>query len=271
MIHLFVFRLIFANISSLKTESIMRRILFILYFCLIALPIFLVATILTATIVIIGCLLGGERFFSYYPGMLWSRLACLLTGCPIKIKGRKNIQKGQSYVFVANHQSAYDIFMIYGHLGTPIKWMMKKGLAKIPFVGFACRMAGFVFVDTASARSAQRSVSEAENILRHGRSLIVFPEGARTPDGHLGRFKRGAYQIAVDRQLPIIPITLNGPYHVMRIGSWRIRPHRMEMIIHPPVMSHLKKTNESEEKELLQTLVNETRKTIHSALWDEFK
>jgi 1-acyl-sn-glycerol-3-phosphate acyltransferase len=271
MINMFIIRLIFANNSSLNVEFMIRRFFFLLYFYLIALPTFIVATILTATIVIIGCLLGGDRFFSYYPGMLWSRLTCLLTLCPVKIKGRENIQKGRSYVFVSNHQSAYDIFMIYGHLGAPIKWMMKKGLAKIPFVGYACRMAGFIFVDTASARSAQRSVSEAESKLRHGRSLIVFPEGARTPDGHLGRFKRGAYQIAVDLQLPLIPITLNGPYHVMPIRSWHIRPHRMEMIIHPPVMPIPKKTNEKEEKELLQTFVNETRETIYSGLWDEFK
>lgn len=246
----------------------MLCILYKVYFWLIAIPLFVIATILTATTVIIGCLLGGERFFSYYPGMLWSRLACILTLCPVSIKGRENIQKGKSYVFVSNHQSAYDIFLIYGYLGTPLKWMMKKGLAKIPFVGFACRMAGFIFVDNTTARSAQKSVLEAERKLKHGRSLIVFPEGARTPDGHLGRFKRGAYQIAIEQQLPIIPITLNGPYKVMPIGSWNIRPHRMEMIIHPPVIPHYKG---SEDKEYLQELVDTTKQTIYSDLWNEFK
>ena len=231
-------------------------------------PVFARLTRLTALTVIVGCLLGWERFFSYYPGAFWSRMACVLTLCPVTIKGRENIKKGQSYVFVANHQIAYDIFVIYGFLGTPIKWMMKKGLAKIPFVGYACRMAGFTFVDNSSARSAQKSVTEAEQKLKHGRSLIIFPEGARTPDGHLGRFKRGAYQIAVDLQLPIIPITLNGPYKVMPIGSWDIRPHRMEMIIHPPVIPHQKK---EDEKELLQKLVASTRQTIYSGLWEEFR
>jgi 1-acyl-sn-glycerol-3-phosphate acyltransferase len=246
----------------------MLRILYKIYFWLIAIPVFAVLTILTAVIVIIGCLLGGERFFSYYPGALWSRMACVLTLCPVSVKGRNNIKRGQSYIFVANHQSAYDIFVIYGFLGAPIKWMMKKGLAKIPFVGYACRMAGFIFVDNSSARSAQKSVIEAERKLKYGDSLIIFPEGARTPDGHLGRFKRGAYQIAVDQQLPIIPITLNGPYKVMPIGSWDIRPHRMEMIIHSPVVPHQKK---DEDKEILQKLVYSTRQTIYSALWEAFK
>ncbi|HCC51849.1 MAG TPA: 1-acyl-sn-glycerol-3-phosphate acyltransferase [Porphyromonadaceae bacterium] len=246
----------------------MLRILYKIYFWLIAVPVFAVLTILTAVTVIIGCSLGGERFFSYYPGALWSRMACALSLCPVTVKGRENIKKGQSYIFVGNHQSAYDIFVIYGFLGAPIKWMMKKGLAKIPFVGHACRMAGFIFVDNSSARSAQKSVTEAEHKLKHGRSLIIFPEGARTSDGHLGRFKRGAYQIAVDQQLPIIPITLNGPYKVMRIDSWDIRPHRMEMVIHPPVTPHQK---EEDDKEMLQKLADSTRQTIYSALWKEFR
>ena len=246
----------------------MLNILYKVYFWLIAMPIFALATILTASIVIIGCLMGGERYFSYYPGVLWARIACVLTLCPVSIKGRENIREGQSYVFVSNHQGAYDIFLIYGYLSAPIKWMMKKELAKIPFVGFACRMAGFIFVDNSTARAAQKSVAEAESKLRYGRSLIIFPEGGRTPDGHLKRFKRGAYQIAVEQQLPIVPITLNGPYKVMSIGSWNIRPYRMEMIIHPPVMPHEKK---NDNKEALPELVDATQTTIYSALWDEFK
>jgi 1-acyl-sn-glycerol-3-phosphate acyltransferase len=231
-------------------------------------PVFAITTMLTAAIVAVGCILGGEKFFSYYPGMLWARIACILTLCPVKIKGRENIKKGQSYVFVSNHQGAFDIFLIYGYLGAPIKWMMKKGLAKIPLVGFACRMAGFTFVDNSSARSAHKSVQEAERSLQYGRSLIVFPEGSRSPDGHVKRFKRGAYQIAVDQQLPIVPITLNGPYKVMPTGSWDVYPHRMEMIIHPPVLTHKK---ENDDKEQLQKLVDATQKTIFSALWKEFK
>jgi 1-acyl-sn-glycerol-3-phosphate acyltransferase len=129
-------------------------------------------------------------------------------------------------------------------------------------------MANFIFVDNSSARTAQKSVAEAERKLKYGRSLIIFPEGARTPDGHLGRFKRGAYQIAVDRQLPIVPITLNGPYKVMPIGSWNIQPHRMEMIIHPVIIPHKK---EEDDKDKLQKLIDSTRQTIHSSLWKEFK
>jgi len=246
----------------------MIRFIYKIYLWVIAMPVFVIVTLLTATTVIIGCLLGGERFFSYYPGMIWSRITCIITLCPVRVKGRENIKKNTSYVFVSNHQGAYDIFLIYGYLGAPIKWMMKKGLRKIPFVGLACRMAGFIFVDNSSARNAQKSIREAENNLQVGRSLIIFPEGGRTSDSHIRPFKRGAYQIAVDLQLPLIPITLNGPYKVMPVGSWDIRPHRLEMTIHPPVVPHKK---EDGSKENLQALVNATQQTICNALWEEFK
>jgi len=249
------------------------------YFWLFVIPVFAIVTILAALAAAIGCMLGGEKIFSYYPGMIWARAACILTLCRVTVKGRENIRRGQSYVFVANHQSAYDIFVIYGYLGSHIKWMMRKGLEKIPFVGFACRKCGFIFVDNSSARTAQKSIMEAESKLKNGRSLIIFPEGSRTKDGKMGKFKRGAYQIAVEMKLPLVPITLNGPFKVMRSNSFNIKPHRMEMIIHPeveiPPYPAIDPSDSRQAmlavKERLQTLVDMTRDVIYSDLWDEFK
>ena len=246
----------------------MLRMLYLIYYCLIVVPLFFVATIITALTVMIGCLLGGEKFFAFYPGMIWSRFVCSLALCPVKIKGKENLQKGQSCIFVANHQSAFDIFLIYGYLGVPIKWMMKIELAKVPFVGAACRAAGFVFVDSSSARAAHRSIAEAEHRLKDGASLAVFPEGSRTYDGKIARFRKGAFQIANDLKLPIVPITLNGPYKVLPIGSALAHPHRMEMVIHPPIS--VRKANELNSGSL-QTLADHTKSIISSALWNEFK
>jgi 1-acyl-sn-glycerol-3-phosphate acyltransferase len=212
-------------------------------------------------------MLGGERFFSYYPGMIWSRITCYLALCPVKISGREHISRGQSYVFVSNHQGAFDIFLIYGFLGVPIKWVMKAGLRKLPFVGAACRAAGFIFVDHSSPKAAARSIKEAEQVLKKGASVIVFPEGSRTYTGKMVPFKKGAFQMAADLHLPIVPITLNGPYKVLPIGSCRLKRHRMEMIIHPPVS-----TEETEAGHKgLQQLAGHTHQIIASALWKEFR
>lgn len=96
-------------------------------------------------------------------------------------------------------------------LGVPIKWVMKAGIAKIPFVGAACRAAGFIFVDNSTPKAAARSVLEAERSLKNGASVVVFPEGSRTYNGKMIRFKKGAYQMAADQHLQIVLITLNGP------------------------------------------------------------
>lgn len=230
-------------------------------------PIFLALTIITALTVIMGCFLGGERIFAYYPGMIWSRLTCYLALCPVTVKGRKYLNKKQSYVFVANHQGAFDIFVIYGFLQTHIKWVMKKGIRKIPFVGVACKAAGFIFVDNSTPKAAAKTIQDAEHHLQDGVSVVVFPEGSRTYTGKMIRFKKGAYQIAVDLHLPIVPITLNGPYDVLPIGKLNIHPHRMEMIIHEPISTNELDTSHK----TLQYLADKTQQTIASSLWEKYK
>ena len=217
----------------------MGRILYIVYLWLFFVPVFLVLTILTAVTVIIGCLLGGEKIFAYYPGMIWSRLTCYLALCPVTVKGREHIDRKQSYVFVANHQGAFDIFLIYG----------------------------FIFVDNSTPKAAARSVLEAERCLRNGASVVVFPEGSRTYTGKMIRFKKGAYQMALDQHLPIIPITLNGPFDVLPIGSLNVHRHRMEMVIHPAVSTE----NIDTSHKGMQAFADQTQEIIASALWEEYK
>jgi 1-acyl-sn-glycerol-3-phosphate acyltransferase len=230
-------------------------------------PVFLVLTFLTALTTIAGCLLGGEKVFSYYPGMIWSRLTCYLALCPVKVYGREHLRRKQSYVFVSNHQGAFDIFLIYGFLGVPVKWVMKAGIGKIPFVGAACRAAGFIFVDNSTPKAAARSVTEAEKSLKNHASVVVFPEGSRTYTGKMGRFKKGAFQMAFDQRLPVIPITLNGPYDVLPIHTLQVRPHRMEMTIHPPVPTE----GIDPSHKGLNQLAAQTHDIIASALWEEYK
>ena len=157
--------------------------------------------------------------------------------------------------------------MIYGFLGVPIKWVMKAGLEKIPFVGAACRAAGFIFVDNSSTKAAARSVREAERALKSGASIAIFPEGSRTKTGRLGRFKKGAYQMAADQHLPIIPITLNGPFDVLPIGSLNLHRRPMEMVIHEAIPAE----SMDPSHEGLQQMANRTREIIESSLWDKYK
>lgn len=205
-----------------------------LYQWIIVMPIMVVITIMTALITIIGCFLGNHRVWGYYPGLIWSRLFCLISLVRIEVRGREKLDRSTSYVFVANHQGAYDIFLIYGYLGHKFKWMMKSSLRRIPFVGAACAAAGFIFVDR-SGKGLRETLAAAEKILTGGMSLVVFPEGSRTPDGKIHRFKKGAYQIADDLSLPVVPLTIDGSYQVLSKNSKLIRPGKIVLTVHDPI------------------------------------
>ena len=206
-----------------------------IYQILIMLPILVVATIITAIVTVIGSALGGGRWWGYYPEIWWSRLWCWLAFVRVTVKGRGNVDKSTSYVFVANHQGAYDIFTIYGYLGHNFRWMMKQSLRKIPFVGFACASSHQIFVDKSSRSALKRTMERAEEQLRGGMSLVVFPEGARTPDGRMHTFKKGAFLLATEFNLPVVPMTIDGVYKVMPRTAWLPRPGHVTLTIHKPI------------------------------------
>ena len=245
----------------------MKRAFIFLYQLIIWLPLFLSATILTALVCTIGCALGNERIFSYYPGKFWSKFACWISLCPVRVTGREKLRSDQSYIFVANHQGVYDIWLLYGYLNVPIKWIMKQSLRSLPFVGKACEMAGFIFVDNSSPVAAARTIREAEQRLKQGASIAIFPEGSRTATGELGKFKKGAYQMALDMKLPVVPVTINGSYKVMPRHTLLFVPHRMEMIIHDPVPTEdLVTENLRDAATHIRTLLEHSREIIASRL-----
>lgn len=213
------------------------KYLYRLYQLLVALPIFLLASILTSLVTILGCWLGNGHLWGYYPGKLWSWLTIRLFLLPVKVKGRENLDKSQSYVFVSNHQGAFDIFLIYGFLGRNFKWMMKRQIRQIPFVGMACEYSHQIFVDKRGPSKIKETYDKARETLSGGMSVVVFPEGARTFTGHMGVFKRGAFMLADELQLPVVPLTINGSFNVMpRMRDFRwVTWHPLRLTIHEPI------------------------------------
>ena len=230
------------------------KFLYRLYQLLIALPLILCATTLTALATIIGCALGGAKTWGYYPAMLWSRFMCWIMLLPVKVEGRELLDKKQSYVFVANHQGPYDIFLVYGYLGRSFRWMMKKSLRNIPLVGKACESAGHIMVDKSGPKAIHRTYEQAEQVLKHGVSLVVFPEGARSFTGHMGKFRRGAFQLADELRLPVIPVTIDGSFDVLprQKGINFVTWHKLRLVIHAPIVSD-KQGTEAVQKTLEQS------------------
>ena len=232
------------------------------YQLLVAAPILLLATTLTAIVTILGCTLGKAHFWGYYPAMIWSRLMCWLMLLPVRVEGRENLHPHTSYVFVANHQGPYDIFLIYGFLGRNFKWMMKKSLGKLPLIGRACRSAGHIMVDKSGPRGIQHTCEQGRRVLHGGTSLVVFPEGARTFTGHMGVFRRGAFQLADELQMSVVPITINGSFDVLsrQQGFTFLTWHPLRLTIHPAIAPQ-----ESGHDDV-QHLMQQSYDTIMSAL-----
>lgn len=230
-----------------------------IYFFLIALPLLLAVTILACLSILIGMPLGAGEMFGYHVASLWARIFCMLSLVKVTVNGEENIDKNTSYVFVANHQGYYDIFSIYGYMKHDFKWMMKKSLGKIWLVGYTCKKMGHIFVDRSSPSAVRRTIETAEKQLRNGMSIVVFPEGARTFTGKMGPFKKGAYQLALEFHLPLVPVTIDGSFKVMPRTRFLPRPGHIVLTIHKPIAPP---DTEAERIEVME----KSRQAIASAL-----
>ena len=240
----------------------MQKILLILYRIyqiLVMYPLVAVITILAGLITSVGSLIFGGRLWGYWPAHIWARICLLLTPVKVTVKGRENIDPRTSYVFVANHQGAYDIFAIYGYLNHNFKWMMKIGLLKFPIIGPSCAAAGHIFVDNSSPAAIRKTMSKAEATLRHGMSLVVFPEGSRTRTGKMGHFHKGAFQLAMEFSLPVVPVTIDGAFDILTRGSIFPRPGSITLTIHPPVTPPV---DEADRRRVIEA----SYAAVHSAL-----
>lgn len=242
-----------------------KNVFIFLYQWLIFMPIFILITLLTALTVMLMAPIFGSKFWGYYPPKWWSRLTCWLALCRVKTSGHENLDPRQSYIFVPNHQGAFDIFLIYGFLNQNVKWMQKHSLRKIPFVGFASEKAGHVFVDNSTPKTRATSIENAKKQIVDGVSMVIFPEGSRSRNGKMGRFKRGAYYLARDLKLPVVPLTINGAYDVMKRGGLHLNPGKLELVIHKPI------STEALSEDELSELIDDTRNIIYSALWEKYK
>lgn len=236
-----------------------NKLLYILYQpykWLFFIPFLLINTVIFGIIAVIVSTLINQRVGSYFGGVVWSRVNGFFTPMFVRVKGRENIVKNQSYVIISNHQSLYDIFVVYGWLGLDIKWVMKKELAKIPGIGFGSKKVGHIFLDRSNSRVALESLNNAKKKLVNGTSVVIFPEGTRSKTGVPGTFKKGAFKLALDLDLPLLPITILGTKNILPTGTVDLRPGRATMIIHKPINAG------SYSEETMRDIMDESKRVI---------
>ncbi len=216
----------------------MRKFLHILYQpykWLVFVPILVGSTlILGATAIAIASALS-PKLASKTCAVGWARLNSFLTPMFVSVRGRRNIDKRQSYVIVSNHLSHYDIFVLYGWLGIDFKWVMKKELRNLPALGTACEKMGHIYIDRSNRAAAIASLEEAKKKIADGTSVLFFPEGTRSTTGEMREFKKGAFVMAMDLGLPILPITIRGTNRILPPNTRDLFPGQANMRIHEPI------------------------------------
>jgi len=240
------------------------RLLYLPYKWLIFGPLAVVSTVVCATGAVVLAFLS-PRLASRLCGPAWARFNCLITPMLVRVEGRERIDPRQSYVIVANHQSQYDIFVLYGWLGIEFKWVMKKELRKMPMIGVSCERIGHVFIDRSNRQAAIETINQAKAKIVDGVSILFFPEGTRSLDGRLRPFKRGAFRMALDLGLPLLPATVVGTRDVLPAGTRRLFPGRARLVFHDPIPT------ECLGDEDLPRLIDQTREVIASALPPELR
>ncbi len=196
--------------------------------------------------------------FLHTLSVLWGRSVVLvLPNLRYTVKGKENIMpNGNGVIYVANHQSQLDILALF-ILGPHFRWLAKQSLFMIPIFGWALKLSGNVSVIRNDRKSRAKCMEDARKIIERGISMVFFPEGTRSLDGVLKSFKLGAFSLAKDTGVPIVPVTIVGADAFLPKGSIVPKGNRFDIIVHPRI--------EVAERTVLQ-LSNLAREAIASAL-----
>lgn len=187
---------------------------------------------------------------------IWAKILLKLTNTRTEIVGAENILLGKPQIFLANHQSDFDILIVLGHLPSQFRWIVKKELFHIPIFGKAMRNAGYIEIDRQHHERAMQSLDIAARKIREGKSVMSFPEGTRSKDGKIKPFKQGMFYLAIKSGVPIVPISIIGAGDIMPKRSLQIKPGKIIMVIDSPIdVSNYSSENRQELIDLVQTVI----------------
>jgi 1-acyl-sn-glycerol-3-phosphate acyltransferase len=180
--------------------------------------------------------LPGTRWCCETFPRAWARVLLFLSGARVRLEGLERVDWGHPVILVANHQSWFDVFALTAHLPPRARFVAKEELARIPVFGPAWRACGHISVDRGDRSRAIASIEEAGSRVRDERlAVIFFPEGTRSPDGRLRAFKKGAFVLAIQTGVPVVPVGIAGTRSIMPKGSLRIHPGEIRIRVGEPI------------------------------------
>ena len=193
-------------------------------------------------------------------GRFWGRVALRLAGTRLQVFGQEHLPQGQAVIFMANHQSQFDVLALFAGIPGQFRWLAKAELFRIPLFGLAMRRSGYIPVNRENRREAMQSMNAAARRIASGTSVVVFPEGTRSDDGHLLPLKKGGFLLAIHSQVPIVPIAIHNTGRLLPKGSRTLRGGNIQVEILPPIPTAGLRNSASEE------LTTQVRQALESAL-----
>ncbi len=193
----------------------------------------------TITLVSCGLLISifdwKGRIFGHV-ARIWSKILLFISRVPYSVHGLDNLEPKKHYFFAANHESAFDIPLAFAAIPLRMVAVSKIELKKIPFFGWGMIAARTIFVDRRDRERALKSLKKAKTSLKNNpRSIMVYPEGTRSLDGKIHKFKKGGIVLAIEIGMPIVPVALCGTSDVIKKGSWKLTPKKLEIRIGKPI------------------------------------
>ncbi len=194
-------------------------------------PVVSLYTIVLGTASLLSTLVDRRGTFGHRCARTWAWLILKTTGVTVTVSGLEHFEPGRSYVVAANHQSIYDIPILFTALPLDLRIVAKDSLGRIPFLGWHLQRTGHLLVDRKHPGAG--ILKRMAQLVRASRSVIVFPEGTRSLDGGVGRFKGGIFLLAIDSDLPVVPVSIVGSRFVMRKGRLMVCPGAVALTVHP--------------------------------------
>lgn len=201
----------------------------------IAIPLICLYTIVMATISLLLSLYDPTGKRQHWCAQVWCRMIAVTAGARVRVYGAKYLSRGTSYVFLSTHQSYMDIPAMLGYLPAQLRIAAKKSLFRVPFMGWHLKRAGHIPIDRSSTENAVASMQKAASYVHDGICAFVFPEGTRSRDGYLHKFKKGGFKLAIQAGAPIIPITIIGSRQILPPDELIFRAGPIEMYVDAPI------------------------------------
>lgn len=180
-------------------------------------------------------LITGNDNVIYSPVRLFVRAGLAMVGVRVEVNGLEHLDPNQPYIFTPNHQSFIEVPLLVTYIHRNPGYLAKKEVFKYPIFGFGIKLIGMVPVDRSHSPSAVESAKQATENLRRGKSYVVYPEGTRSPDGRLLPFKKGAFMMAIDAGVPVVPVSISGATAIMPKAQIKIYPATVRITLHPPL------------------------------------